>query len=197
MESSSQSDITVLLEAAQRGESQAAADLYARVYEELHQIARAQRRRWKGNDTLNTTALIHEAFLKLAGDQGFDWQGRVHFFATASKAMRQVLVNYARMRNAAKRGGGVAELTLEENLLADDRAVEDVLSIHDALTELEANNERRGHIVECRVFGGLTNGEIAQSLGISLATVKREWRIASAWLYGRIQMPPGAGELPT
>lgn len=174
--------ITQVLEAAAEGDEGAQRRMYETVYAELHRIARSERRRWRGNDTINTTALIHEAYLKLLGADG-GWSNRTHFFATAARAMRQVLVSYARERAAEKRGGGVANVTLDGDLLAHEDAPEDVLSLDRALSQLEAESQRACHVVECRFFAGMTLEETAEAAGISLATVKREWLTASVRLH--------------
>ena len=170
-------------------------ELFDHVYTELRERARAQRRRWSGNETLDTTALLHEAYLKLAGAEGSPWQGRAHFLAVASKAMRQILVDYGRGQRAAKRGGGREHVTFDE--LALDRAsrvphesVEAFVRLDDALARLEDENPRHARIVECRFFGGMTVPETAAALGLSPATVKRGWTIAQAWLYRDLSRPP-------
>ncbi|MEM8814259.1 MAG: ECF-type sigma factor [Pseudomonadota bacterium] len=174
--------ITVLLDAARRGEQDAADDLFAAVYDELRKLARANRRRWRGNETLNTTALIHEVYLKIAGQQSLDWQNRTHFYATAAQAMRQVLINYAERARADKRGGGVAPVTVTDSNAMSASTAEELLLLTEHLAPLEEDNPRRCRIVECRVFGGMTIKETALALGISEATVKREWQIAAAML---------------
>jgi len=174
-------NITALLHASGQGDREAADKLFGLVYAELRAIAKSKRQRWFGNETLNTTALINEAFLRLDGRQ--DWSSRTHFYATAAKAMRQILVNYAEQKNAGKRGGGIPDLPLENVLVSSDDAVEDALSMHQALERLEAHKPRWCRIVECRFFGGMSIDETANALGISAATVGREWALASAWLY--------------
>lgn len=179
--------ITVLLEAARRGEEGANNDLFAAVYSDLREIAHSNRRRWRGNETLNTTALIHEAFLRLSGREKLDWQNRAHFYATASKAMRQILFNYAEKAGAKKRGGGEARIPFDDARLISDSTAEELLQITEYMQILEQDSPRRCRIVECRVFGGMDVKETALALGISPATVKREWRIASALLRRNIQ----------
>ena len=181
------SPITVLLGEARSGDAAATEALFNAVYTELRVIARANRRRWQGNRTLNTTALINEVFIKLAGSAPVDFQNRTHFYATASKAMRQVLVNYAEQQKAKKRGGDALRVTLDESVFATEASANELLSVHQLLTQLEAENPRRSRIVECRVFGGMTVEEVADALDISTATVKREWRVATAWLYRAVQ----------
>ena len=173
-------DITKLLEAAGRGDGRAADELFEVVYQQLRQIAMSHRRRWVGDHTLNTTALIHEAFLKLNGKN--DWSSRTHFFAVAARAMRHILVNYAEKKRAGKRGGGAQAIPLEEVLVPTEDAVEEALMMHQALERMESDKPRWCSIVECRFFAGMTIEETAQALGVSTATVTREWRLASAWL---------------
>jgi RNA polymerase sigma factor (TIGR02999 family) len=182
-----QGPITVLLEAARAGDRQATDELFSAVYNELKRLARSHRRRWRGNETLNTTALIHEAFIKLAGQEDAGFANRTHFFATASKAMRQILVNYAERQDAAKRGGDAVKVPLDENLLVTQTTAQELLSLHELLTRLEADHPRRCRIVECRVFGGMTVEDVATALRISPATVKREWQVAIARLYQELQ----------
>lgn len=174
--------ITVLLDAARQGGEVEASDLFAAVYDELRKLARSNRRRWCGNETLNTTALIHESFLKLAGGDAVDWHNRTHFYATASRAMRHILINYAKKASAEKRGGGQASIPLNEDLPVSESTVEELLNLTDCLSQLEDDSPRRCRIVECRVFGGLSVKETAAALDISTATVKRDWQIAAATL---------------
>lgn len=178
--------ITVLLSAARDGREGAGERLFTAVYDELRVLARSNRRRWRGNETMNTTALIHEAFLKLSGSEKLDWKNRTHFYATASKAMRQILINYATHANAAKRGGKAPDLPADEVPLISQSTAEDLLLLTQLLEPLEKDSPRRCRVVECRVFGGMGVEETAAALGISPSTVKREWQIASAWL--RLQM---------
>ena len=186
--------ITVLLEAARRGEDSATDALFSTVYDELRKLARSNRGRWVGNQTMNTTALIHEAYLKLAEKDGLNFQNRTHFYATASMAMRQILVNYAERANAAKRGGNVAIEPLDEATVISESMAEELLQLTEHLIPLEKDSPRRCRIVECRVFGGMGVDETAAALGISSATVKREWRIASAML--RRNMTRDSGDVP-
>lgn len=175
--------ITLLLNAASRGDIAATDALFSAVYAELQKLARSHRRRWRGNDTMNTTALIHEVFLKFAGQAASDFANRTHFFATASRAMRQVLVNYAEQQSAEKRGGDALRVTLDEARLASQVNADELLDLNRSLSRLEAENPRRCRVVECRIFGGMTIEEVAEALSISPATVKREWQIASAQMY--------------
>lgn len=177
-------EITALLRGATDGDQAAADRLFSLIYDELRIIAKSHRRRWVGNETLNTTALIHEAFVKLDGQD--HWNSRTHFYATAAKAMRHILVNYAEKKRAGKRGGGVPDLPLDEVLLVSDEAADDALELHQVLEELEKDRPRWCRIVECRFFGGMSIEETAHALDISPATVGREWRLASAWLFQRL-----------
>lgn len=174
-------EITELLQASGQGDQQATDRLFKVIYSELRVIAKSNRRRWIGNETLNTTALINEAFLKLNGEA--NWASRTHFYATAAKAMRHILVSYAEQKNAAKRGGGIPDLPLDKVLVTTNDAAADALSLHQALNLLEQEKPRWGRIVECRFFGGMSLDETALALNISAATVGREWKLASAWLY--------------
>lgn len=179
--------ITRLLDEARGGDAAATEKLFNAVYSELKILAKSNRRRWRGNETMNTTALIHEVFIKLAGADAIDFSNRTHFYATASKAMRQVLVTYAERQRAAKRGGQALRVTLEETSLAAEASADELLLIHQLLTELEHEHPRRCRVVECRVFGGMSVEEVAEALSVSTPTVKRDWRLATAWLYESLQ----------
>jgi len=181
-----QTGITVMLKAAKRGDPDAAQGAFQAVYGELRKIARSHRRRWQGNHTLNTTALINEAYLKLASPAGEPWSSRTHFYATAAKAMRQILVNYAERQSAAKRGGESPHVSLDDVTPAGEEANEEVLALNQALEALGEENARSVRVVECRFFGGLSIEDTAEALNISPATVKREWKLATAWLYQRM-----------
>ena len=180
-------DITILLDAAKRGDRAATERLFSRVYAELKTIARANRRRWRGNETLNTTALIHEVFIKFSGAAAPAFENRTHFYATASRAMRQVLVNYALAQSRVKRGGDAVRVELEDVHLSTSATVEELLSVDELLNALEETDPRRCRVVECRVFGGMSVPETAEALGISPATVKRDWQLASVQLYRKLQ----------
>lgn len=175
--------ITSLLRLASDGDGQASDRLFDSVYQELRTIARAQRRRWHGNRTLNTTALINEAYLKLAGGSLDSYRSRSHFFATASKAMRQVLINYAERVATSKRGGNALRVTLSGHMPIEDDALDEMLQLNEFLVELEKTNPRHCRLVECRVFGGMTIQETAEALDVSPATVKRDWALLSAWIF--------------
>jgi RNA polymerase sigma factor (TIGR02999 family) len=180
---SGQEQITQLLRAAADGDRHANDELFTTVYEELRKIARANRNRWQGNQTLNTTALIGEAYLKLAKNDLSTYESRTHFYATASKAMRQILISYAERATAAKRGGGALHVTLSDLALDNGDTLDELLVINSLLEKLETENPRHGRLFECRVFGGMTIKETATALEVSPATVKRDWTLLSAWVY--------------
>jgi RNA polymerase sigma factor (TIGR02999 family) len=181
----SPSDITDLLRRWGEGEARALDQLIPLMYERMRQLAH-QRLRGDPDGSLNTTALVHEAYLRLVDVPRADVRDRWHFLGLASRVMRHLLVDHARARNAAKRGHGVAPVPLDETWMAEE-AVETVTGLDDALKRLEEVDERRSRILEQRYFGGLTLEETAGALGISLATAKRELRSARAWLALELQ----------
>lgn len=181
----SSSDITGLLAAAEAGDPAASSELFEAVYAKLHQLAKRERRKWSGHHTLDTTALIHEAYLKLAKSAGYS--GKAHFFGTAAKAMRHVLVNYARARMAQRRGGGAEHVDADTVSLPAGAPIEELLAMDEALNRLEQENPRACRVVECRFFAGLDIAATAQTLGISTASVKRDWRLGAAQLYASLQ----------
>jgi len=152
------------------------------IYDGLHAIARRQLDRERADHTLNPTALVHEAYLKLVDQRQVRWQNRAHFYALAARAMRRILVNHARDRLAQKRGGGHVAVTLDEALLPVDLPSADLVALDEALVRLQAQSERPAQVVEYRFFGGLTHEEIAHVLDVSVPTVQRDWRFARAWL---------------
>ena len=160
-------------------------ELVPAVYDELRQLARSQLRRLRPGETLDTTALVHEAYLKLAGAEG-RWENRRHFFATAAKVMRHLLVDAARRSGAAKRGGGAAHLPLGENDAVVGRESETLLAIDQALGELARRAPRLAQVVECRFFGGLGEAEITEVFAVTDRTVRRDWVKARAWLHERL-----------
>jgi RNA polymerase sigma factor (TIGR02999 family) len=185
--------ITRLLQQWQAGDAGALETLMPLVYRELHHIAARYLARERHDHTLQSTALVHEAFLKLVDQRQVDWQCRAHFFGLAARLMRRILVDYARRATRVKRGAGKAEIRLEDaGPLADAKASDpvDALTLDRALSELEAIDTRQARIVELRFFGGLTVEETAAALDLSPATVKREWAMARAWLYRRIASLP-------
>lgn len=175
--------LTELLLAWNEGDNAALETLMPIVYEELRQIARRYMRKERQNHTLQTSALINEAYLRLIEQKNVRWQNRAQFFALSSQMMRRILVDYARTRGYAKRGGDAVQVTLDEAILASDKKAADLLSLDDALNQLAELDERQSKIVEMRFFGGLSIEETAHALNISPATVKREWSSAKAFLY--------------
>jgi RNA polymerase sigma factor (TIGR02999 family) len=193
-----QQPVTQLLAQWRDGDERAFAQLSAVMYEELRQLAQRHLRRERSDHTIQKTALVNEAFVRLVGQQSVDWQSRAHFIGLASKLMRRVLVDYARARLADKRGGGAGVLSLDEMAAPeadeapdttptalqhlDAHTQEEVSAIDQALQRLEQIDPRQAQIVEMRYFGGLTVEQAAEAIGISEATVKREWTLARAWL---------------
>lgn len=189
MASPSPHDVTRLLELLGSGNRAALDSLYPLVYDELRRLARRQLARERPGHTLDSVALVNEAYLKLVGHDGVRLQNRAHFFAVSARAMRAILVDYARARSAAKRGGGRVAVPLDEvaELISDEQA-EHVAQLDEALARLAAVNEEASRAVECLYFGGLTLEETAEALGLSVATVRRRWSFAKAWL-GRALQP--------
>lgn len=182
-----QPDSTQLLRKSRGGDQDAFNELYAQVYGALREIAHQRLIRHQWNDTLGTTALVHEAYLRLVDHAGLAIADRTHFLALASRAMRFVLVDYARERTARKRGGEMTQVPLDTiQVAADERAV-DVLALNDALDQLASVSTRLSDLVVYRFFGGLTFDEIAEATGLSVPTVKRDWVRARAWLYQSMQ----------
>lgn len=178
--------ITVILDRWRLGNQEAAGQLMELVYGELHRIAAREMRRERGEHTLQTTAVVHEAYLRICRSEPVDWQDRAHFFAVAAQQLRRVLVDHARRRHSAKRGGGVPVLSILESdspaIGVDDR----VLAVNEALTRLEALDPRAAKAVELRFFGGLSEAEAAEAMHISVATLKRDWEFAKTWLAGQL-----------
>ncbi|MDX1532262.1 MAG: sigma-70 family RNA polymerase sigma factor [Rhodothermales bacterium] len=183
-------DLTALLARARRGDENAVDAVLPRVYDELHALAHRQLRSERAGHTLNTTALVHEAYLKLVDQTRVEWQNRAHFFAIAATAMRRILINYAHRRKAQKRGGGVAAVTLDEEAQGLPTRIEDLLALDQALDRLAAQSERQARVVELRFFAGLKEEEIAEALGVSAPTVRRDWRFARTWLSRELDEPP-------
>lgn len=175
-------DITAFLEAVGAGDEGALDEVFIATYTKLRQMAYAQRARWQGQETLSPTALVHEAYLKLAQQDLPRWRDRAHFFAVAARAMRHILINYAERRQASKRGGDAVNVSTDDAVLVDDAKVEQLLALDEALAKLEADNPRRARVVECRFFAGLDIGDTAEALNVSPATVKRDWTAARAQL---------------
>ncbi|HZP49411.1 MAG TPA: ECF-type sigma factor [Vicinamibacterales bacterium] len=184
--------VTALLARWRRGDSDALERLIPLVYEELHALARHHLRHERADHTLQSTALVHEAYVRLVGHDPPALQNRSHFFGVAARLMREILVDHARAQRAAKRGGGALTLALDEALGVPNRTDVDLLLLDDALKELARLDERQSRIVELRYFTGLSIDETADVLGISAATVSREWTTARAWLHREIADRPPA-----
>jgi len=186
--------VTELLTDPPDGDAAAVEELFAVLYDELRAIAHRQRRRWQGDDTLQTTALVHEAFLKLVDQDRIAAESRAHFLGVAARAMRHILCNYARDQRAQKRGGGAVHVVLDEskgNAVSSNAPSEPMgvlISLDEALRRLERVDPRQSKVVECRFFGGLTIEETAGALGVSQRTVKRDWAMAQAWLHREMSM---------
>ncbi|MEO8597554.1 MAG: sigma-70 family RNA polymerase sigma factor [Candidatus Solibacter sp.] len=185
-------DITHLLMEIRSGSRGAEAELMSRVYAELRRIAGASMRRERPDHTLQPTELVNEAYLRLVGQQDKEWQNRAHFFAVAAQVMRRILVDYARARITDKRGGGAKRVNIDEIQVAFDMPSEELLALHEALERLKTFDPRQGQVVELRIFGGMTEDEIAEVVGTSSRTVKRDWRLARAWLFGQLKSPGSA-----
>lgn len=180
--SQSAADLDALLSRARAGDGDALAQILPIVYEELRRIADGYMRRERPGQTLQATALVHEAYLRLLKDKAPDWQNRAHFLAIAATSMRQILVERARARTATKRGGKAGRITLDEAVLASPGQTVDIEAIDEALTRLATLDPTQARIVELRFFAGLTVEEAAEAIGVSPATLKREWSVARAWL---------------
>lgn len=193
-----QETVSRLLQALRAGEHEAFDELFGLVYDELHTLAQQKRRRWEGDESLNTTALVHEAYLKLADQSAPQWQSRPHFLAVASVAMRQILLDYAKRKRATKRGGQHPHVPLHEVEAAlrgtgdpGQARSEALIALDESLQRLEQHDRKQSRIVECRFFGGMTIRDTAAALGIAPATVKRGWAMAQAWLYRDLKQALG------
>lgn len=177
---------TDLLIQACSGDGQAMADIFPHIYDELRRLAHRQLQNEPAGQTLSTTTLVHEAYIRLIDQTRVQWSGRAHFMAIAATAMRRILIDRARRHASHKRGGPLQRVPLESvQLAAEDRA-EVLLALDDALGRLKQLNERQAQVVECRFFGGMTEEETADALGIGLRTAKRDWAKARSWLYQEI-----------
>ena len=179
-------EVTQLLQAMKRGDPSASERLLPLVYAELHRLAAAYMRRERQDHTLQATALIHEAYLRLAKDD-VEWQNRGHFVGVAANVMRRVLVDYARAHRAEVRGGRLKRVELEDGLAFLPEQTEEILSLHEALERLAAVNARQARVVELRYFGGLSVEETAALLGIAPRSIKRDWALARIWLFQELQ----------
>lgn len=186
MTTSASNHVAECLNKAAQGESTAAAELVELVYGELRKRAEEYLRQERPGHTLRPTALVHEAFLRLAGKSDVGWQGRTHFYGAAAREMKRILVDYARARGAAKRGAGWARVTLDEGALQTGESVVDILDLEEALAKLAELDPRAAHVIELRFYGGLTVEETGHVLGVSHRTVEEDWRAARAWLLRRL-----------
>ena len=189
MESSGPVDVTTLLHRVGAGESGAQRQLYSLVWDELHRIASAHMKRRAADHTLQPTALVNEAWLRLSPSQGSDWSDREHFLSFASRVMRSILVDHARAQAAARRGGGVEPMALDGNVELAVGVAErpvDIVALDEALNELGKEDHDLSRVIELRFFGGLTMEEAARVEGISLSTAERRWRLARMWLRDRL-----------
>ena len=186
MEQKPGNEVTQLLQGWRGGDRKALDALLPLVYKELRRLAHWQLRNERPDHTLHSAALVHEAYLRLVGLNPPQWESRTHFFAIAAQLMRQILVDYARRHRAAKRGGSVCKLTVEEAAMSSRVKDVDVVALDDALQALARIDERQSRVVELRFFGGLSLGEISEALEIGPATVQRDWTAARAWLHREI-----------
>jgi RNA polymerase sigma-70 factor (ECF subfamily) len=183
----SQTGVTELLVHWSEGDQEALNKLIPLVYDELHKLASRYLRRERRDHTLQTTAVVHEAYLKLVNQRDANFENRLHFFAVAAQIMRRILVDYARRHHASKRGGDLYKLSLDEALVTSEEKGADLLALDEALERLAAIDPRQSRVVELRIFAGLTLEETAQALNISPSTVRREWSMAKAWLHRQIK----------
>ena len=189
MDDNTQTSVTMLLSDLQAGNSEAVKSLFAKVYDTLRTMARNQRSGWSGDNTMNTTALVHEAYIKLVDSNAPSMESRAHFLNVAAKVMRHILIDHAKSRQAIKRGGNVKTESLDEadslpfdGLAIDDERALDIIQLDSALQRLSDINEREARVVECRFFAGMSIAETALVLDVSDMTVKRDWAMARAWL---------------
>lgn len=191
MSATSSQEVTQLLAAWGKGDHSALDKLFPLVLAELRRIARQQMSHERAGHTLQATALVNEAYLKLAGHEGLEWQNRAHFFAVCAQVMRHILIDHARAHARDKRGGGAVQVSLNESVLIAGQPAEQLRALDEALRALERMDPQKGRIVELRYFGGLSVDETADVLDISPRTVRREWRRSKAWLYRMISEGTG------
>ena len=184
--SASPQRVTQLLGYWSNGDEAALGELTPLVYEELRRLAHNHMGGQRPDHTLQTTALVNEAYLRLAGQTNPNWQSRVHFFAVAARAMRQILVNYAKSYGAQKRGGGALKIELDEAALVSPEESKEIVDLHEALEKLAALDPRKARVVELKYFGGLNHDEIAEVMKVSAVTVRRDWVFAKAWLHSEL-----------
>ena len=179
-------DVTRLLQAYRKDNKSVLDELFPVVYAELRKITQNQLNNERGDHTLQPTALVHEAYLRLVKQHSVEWRNRAHFFGLAAEMMRRILVNHAVERKAQKRGGGETRIALDEVMAFTEEREIDLVSIDEALNDLSEFSPRQAKIVELKFFGGLTNEEAAEIIGVSVETIKRDWRVAKSWLYNRL-----------
>jgi RNA polymerase sigma factor (TIGR02999 family) len=179
--------VTMVLQAIQRGDGGASAELLPVVYEELRRLAMSRMSQEASGHTLQATALVHEAWLRLVGSGERTWQNRAHFFGAAAEAMRRILIESARRKSRIKRGGNYVRVDIAVIDIADTTADDKVLLINEALEEMELKDPEKARVVVLKFFGGMTNLEVAESMGVTERTVERHWAIAKAWLYEAIR----------
>jgi len=187
MAASGSNEFTAFLSEYHNGSQEAGDQLVVLVYQDLRRLAQHYLQQERPEHTLQATALVHEAYVRLFDEGTFDWRDRAHFFAIAARQMRRILVDHARQAHAEKRHGGQLKLSLEEVTGAAEQRDEDLMALDEALNKLEEVSARASKIVELRFFAGLTEKEVAKALNISLATLKRDWDFAKAWLYEQIR----------
>ena len=187
MESSTRDSVTLLLGKMANGEEGAAAQLIPMVYDELRRLAGGYMRRERTDHTLQPTALVHEAYMKLVEQRSVDWQSRAHFFGIAAQMMRRILIDHARGHLRDKRGGGVIPVPIDDELVFAPEQSSELVRLDESLERLAKIDPRQSKIVELRFFGGLTVEQTADVLGISAKTVKRDWSMAKAWLHGDLK----------
>jgi len=188
LQSADPGEVTILLQQVSHGDSHAADKLIPFVLDELRRLARLQLQREKSDHTLQPTALVNEAYIRLVGDQARDWQSRAHFIGVSASVMRRILIDYARRRHAQKRGAASAgTLDVEQFSALSDQQTEELLALNMALDKLEKMSPRQRRIVELRYFGGLSAEETAEVLDLSVITIKRDWLAAKAWLKGQLR----------
>ena len=185
-------EVTRLLAELRGGNRGAESRLIEVVYPRLHRIAARSLERERSGHTMQATELVNEAYMELLGDAGIEWKNRLHFYAAAAQSMRRILVDYGRMRKAAKRGGDRQQVELTDALAISEERLDEVVAIDEALTRLEQFDPRQCRVVEMRFFGGLTEDETAEVLGVSPRTVRRDWILARAWLHGELHRSSAA-----
>ena len=180
-------EVTLLLSALTRGDEGAASNLIPVVYDELRRLASSYMRRERVDHTLQPTALVHEAYLKLIEQRSVNWQSRAHFFGIAAQLMRRILIDHARSHTREKRGGEQKKVSLDEVFVFSEQQADELLAVDDSVNRLEKIDPRQARVVELRFFGGLGVEEVAEVLGVSPKTVKRDWSVAKAWLYADLK----------